>query len=88
MATASGGDTDVINPMTGQHQLAHGALGLRQVLFCCVTGAAPISAMLFNGPVAILGAGWTAPATFIIATIVLTIFSVGYIEMEIGRAHV
>ena len=81
MATASGGDTDVINPMTGQHQLAHGALGLRQVLFCCVTGAAPISAMLFNGPVAILGAGWTAPATFIIATIVLTIFSVGYIEM-------
>ena len=84
MATDSGGmtpATDIVNPMTGSHHLATGSLGLRQVLFCCVTGAAPISAMLFNGPVAILGAGWAAPAAFIIATIVLTIFSVGYIEM-------
>ena len=55
MATDSGGDIDFINPMTGQHQLAHGALGMRQVLFCSVTGAAPIAAMLFNTPVAVLG---------------------------------
>ena len=81
MATDSGGDIDFINPMTGQHQLAHGALGMRQVLFCSVTGAAPIAAMLFNTPVAILGVGWATPAAFLIATIVLTIFSVGYIEM-------
>ncbi len=84
VAMDSGGTppaADIINPMTGQHQLAKGALNTRQVLFCCVTGAAPISAMLFNGPVGILGAGWAVPAAFIIATIVLTIFSVGYIEM-------
>ena len=72
---------DIVNPMTGEHHLAKGALGMRQVLFCCVTGSAPIAAMLFNGPVGILGVGWAVPAAFILATIVLTIFSVGYIEM-------
>ena len=81
METGSTPGADVINPMTGQHQLAKGALNTRQVLFCCVTGSAPIAAMLFNGPVGILGSGWAVPGAFIIATIVLTIFSVGYIEM-------
>jgi amino acid transporter len=84
LATDSGSNApaaDIINPMTGQHHLAKGVLNTRQVLFCCVTGAAPISAMLFNGPVGILGAGWAVPGAFILATIVLTIFSVGYIEM-------
>jgi amino acid transporter len=61
--------------------LAKGALGLPQVLFCIVTGAAPITAMLFNVPVAISGSGYAAPVAFVIATVVLTIFSVGYIEM-------
>jgi amino acid transporter len=75
------GGADIINPATGEHHLAKGALSLSQVLFCCVTGAAPIAAMLFNGPVSILGVGWAAPSAFIVATIVLTIFSVGYIEM-------
>jgi amino acid transporter len=72
---------DIVSPMTGEHHLATGALNMRQVLFCCVTGAAPIAAMLFNGPVGILGAGWAVPGAFIIATLVLLIFSVGYIEM-------
>ncbi len=67
--------------MSGEHHLAKGALNLQQVLFCCVTGAAPIAAMMFNGPVGIYGAGWAVPSAFILATIVLTIFSVGYIEM-------
>ena len=64
------------------HELARGALGLRQVLFCIVTGAAPMAAMLFNVPIAVLGGGSGAPAAFLIATVVLTIFSVGYIEMS------
>ncbi|MEA2156327.1 MAG: hypothetical protein QOE11_2467 [Solirubrobacteraceae bacterium] len=64
------------------HELAQGALGLRQVLFCIVTGAAPLAAMLFNVPIAVLGGGSGAPAAFLIATVVLTIFSVGYIEMS------
>src|SRR5215212_4820108 len=62
-------------------RLAQNALGLPGVLFCIVTGAAPIAAMLFNVPVAVLGGGFAAPAAFLVATIVLTIFAVGYIEM-------
>jgi amino acid transporter len=64
------------------HKLASGALGLSGVLFCIVTGAAPIAAMLFNVPITVLGGGFAAPAAFLIATVVLTIFSVGYIEMS------
>jgi len=66
----------------GDHKLAAGALGLPQVLFCIVTGAAPLAAMMFNVPITVLGSGFAAPAAFLIATIVLTIFSVGYIEMS------
>lgn len=62
--------------------LARGALGLPSVLFLIVTGAAPLAAMLFNVPIAVLGGGSAAPAGFLLATITLTIFSVGYIEMS------
>lgn len=62
-------------------ELAGGVLGLSSVLFCIVTGAAPLAAMLFNVPIAVLGGGYAAPAAFLVATIALTIFSVGYIEM-------
>ena len=61
--------------------LAKDALGLTQVLFCIVTGAAPLAAMMFNVPVAVSGGGYAVPAAFILATIALTIFSTGYIEM-------
>jgi amino acid transporter len=72
---------EIVDPVHGSHRLAPNALGLRQVLFCIVTGAAPIAAMQFNVPWAVGGAGYAGPATFVLATIVLTIFSVGYIEM-------
>jgi amino acid transporter len=61
--------------------LQKGALGLPQVLFLIVTGAAPLAAMIFNVPITVLGGGFSSPAAFLIATVVLTIFSVGYIEM-------
>jgi amino acid transporter len=58
------------------------AVGLIGVLFLTVTGAAPISAMLFNTPVAVgYGNGIGAPASFLVATIILLIFSVGYAAM-------
>src|SRR5262249_55208864 len=58
------------------------AVGLIGVLFLTVTGAAPISAMLFNVPIAVgFGNGIGAPASFLFATIILTIFSVGYAAM-------
>jgi amino acid transporter len=64
------------------HKLRPGAVGLVGVLFLTVTGSAPISAMLFNTPIAVgYGNGIGAPAGFLIAAIVLTIFSVGYVAM-------
>lgn len=80
-------DADVgsVQPTTAaQHTagvLAKDAVGLPSVLFMIVTGAAPITAMLFNVPVAVSGGGSATPAAFLIATIALTIFSVGYIAM-------
>ena len=58
------------------------AVGLIGVLFLAVTGAAPMSAMLGNVPFAAgYGIGTYAPAAFLLATIVLTIFSIGYAAM-------
>ena len=63
-------------------QLRKHAVGLAGVLFLTVTGSAPISAMLFNTPIAVgYGNGLGVPAAFLFATIVLTIFSVGYVAM-------
>ena len=64
------------------HKLHGGAVGLMGVLFLTVTGSAPISAMLFNTPISMgFGNGLGTPAGFLFATIVLTIFSVGYVAM-------
>jgi amino acid transporter len=58
------------------------AIGLIGVLFLTVTGAAPESAMLGNVPFAAgFGNGIYTPAAFLLATIVLTIFSVAYAAM-------
>ena len=63
-------------------KLHSGAVGLMGVLFLTVTGAAPMSAMLGNVPFAAgFGNGIYVPAAFALATIVLTIFSVGYAAM-------
>jgi amino acid transporter len=81
--TPSGGSGSAVQeaaPPAGR--LADQALGLPSVLFCIVTGAAPLTAMLFNVPVAVQGGGYAAPAAFLIATVALTIFSVGYIAMS------
>jgi amino acid transporter len=64
------------------HKLRPSSVGLIGVLFLTVTGAAPISAMLFNTPIAVgFGNGVGAPAGFLFATVVLTVFSVGYVAM-------
>src|SRR5215207_1361556 len=68
-------------PQQQHGALARDALGLPAFLFCIVTGAAPLAAMMFNVPVAVSGGGYAVPAAFLVATIALTIFSTGYIEM-------
>jgi amino acid transporter len=67
---------------SGVDRLKHNAIGLWGVIFVGVTGAAPISAMLFNVPFATgFGTGLYTPAAFLFATIILTIFSIGYVAM-------
>jgi amino acid transporter len=64
------------------HKLRRNAIGLFGVLFLSVTGAAPISAMLFNTPISVgFGNGLGTPAGFMFAAVILTIFSVGYVAM-------
>ena len=66
----------------GPQRLQRGSVGLIGVLFLTVTGAAPLTAMLGNVPFAVgFGNGVHVPAAFLMATIVLTIFSVGYAAM-------
>ena len=67
---------------SGVDRLKPNAIGLWGVIFVAVTGAAPISAMLFNVPFATgFGTGLYTPAAFLFATIILTIFTVGYVAM-------
>ena len=67
---------------SGVHRLKPNAIGLWGVIFVGVTGAAPISAMLFNVPFATgFGTGLYTPAAFLFATIILTIFTIGYVAM-------
>src|SRR3984885_10653697 len=57
------------------------SLGLPALFFCIATAAAPMTAMLFNVPVIVSGAGWAVPAAFIVALAMLLVFTVGYVEM-------
>jgi amino acid transporter len=72
--------------MEGQadtNRLQPKAVGLIGVLFLTLTGAAPMTAMLLNVPVAVgNGTGFGAPAGFLVATFVLLVFSVGYAAMS------
>mgnify|MGYP003559665990 CR=1 FL=1 len=76
------GDGIEISSRKDIHKLQSKAVGLVGVLFLAVTGAAPMSAMLGNVPFAAgYGIGIYTPAAFLLATIVLTIFSIGYAAM-------
>jgi amino acid transporter len=72
-----------ISAQTEVAKLRKGAVGLGGVLFLTLTGSAPITAMLLNTPIVVgSGQGIGAPAAFIVATVVLVIFSVGYVAMS------
>lgn len=65
------------------HNLKVGAIGLFGVLFMALANAAPITAMTGNVPIAIAyGNGVYAPAGYLIATVVLTLFTIGYAAMS------
>jgi len=66
----------------GVQRLRPGTVGLFGVLFMVTANAAPITAMTGNLPIAVgYGDGMHGPAAFLVATIILTIFSVGYVAM-------
>src|SRR5215213_8207588 len=82
MAIESARGTIDVSKNSNIHLLHSKAVGLAGVLFLAVTGAAPMSAMLGNVPFAAgYGVGKYTPAAFLLATIVLTVFSVGYAAM-------
>ena len=63
-------------------RLKAGAVGLVGVLLMAVANAAPITAMSFNVPIAVgYGNGIGAAGGYLFATIVLTIFTVGFVAM-------
>ncbi|MCI1035889.1 APC family permease [Pseudomonas putida] len=70
---------------SGSHsvqRLRKNAIGLTDVVFMTIATAAPITAMLGNVPIAVgSGNGQYAPAGYLVATIVLALFAVGYAEM-------
>ena len=77
-------------PSPGDHRIPErdatklkaGAVGLVGVLFMAVANAAPITAMSFNVPIAVgYGNGTGAAGGYLFATIVLTIFTVGFVAM-------
>ncbi|MBX3067682.1 MAG: APC family permease [Microbacteriaceae bacterium] len=63
-------------------KLARNAIGTMSVVFMVVATAAPITAMAGNTPYIIgYGVGKNAPGVFLAVTIVLTIFSIGYVRL-------
>ncbi|MET9514240.1 APC family permease [Streptomyces sp. NPDC002994] len=69
-------------PAREVQRLKANSVGLVGVVFMAVATAAPITAMTGNLPIAVgFGNGTGAPAGYLFATIVLTVFSVGYVAM-------
>lgn len=69
-------------PAREVHRLKANSVGLVGVVFMAVATAAPITAMTGNLPIAVgFGNGTGAPAGYLFATLVLTVFSVGYVAM-------
>ena len=78
---ATAPDTDAARG-GGHGFLKPGAIGLGGVLFIAVANAAPITAMTGNVPIAVgFGNGIGAPAGYLVATIVLTLFAIGFVAM-------
>lgn len=73
----------VRSPETGGVQrLKPNSVGLLSVSFMAIATAAPITAMVGNVPIAVgFGNGAFAPAGYIVATVVLALFALGYSAM-------
>ncbi|MFC9362575.1 APC family permease [Rhodococcus sp. NPDC057014] len=70
-------------PDEGSHALLHRGLGVGSIVFMVVAAAAPLGVMVANTPI-ITGISGSAgaPLFFLIATVVLVFFSVGFTAMS------
>ncbi|WBP93736.1 APC family permease [Mycolicibacterium neoaurum] len=69
-------------PVHDVQRLKRNAVGTVGVIFMAVATAAPITAMVGNVPIAVgSGNGSHAPAGYIVATVVLGLFAIGYATM-------
>ncbi|CCB67127.1 MULTISPECIES: APC family permease [unclassified Hyphomicrobium] len=81
-AEAAGGSSFDVTKQKDLQLLKPKAVGLVGVLFLTLTGAAPMTASLLNIPIVVgNGNGYGAPAAFLVATLILLLFSVGYAAM-------
>jgi amino acid transporter len=78
--------TSTDSPIAPGRGLRRDALGLPALIFSVATAAAPLTALMLNVPVIVVGAGWAAPAAFAVAALMLAVFSVGYVAMS-GRVR-
>lgn len=75
-------ESAAVTPPDAPTGLKKGAIGMMAVIFMAVANAAPITAMTGNTPIAVgFGNGLGAPAGFLFATIILTLFALGYVAM-------
>ena len=66
--------------------LRHGRLGVFAVAFLVISAAAPLTAMAGGAPVAmLLGNGPGIPLAYVVVSVILLIFAVGYTAM--ARHH-
>ncbi|MFZ2501195.1 MAG: APC family permease [Nocardioides sp.] len=69
-----------------QQKLRTGHLGVLAVAFFVISAAAPLTGMAGGAPVAmLLGNGAGVPATYLVVTLLMLIFAVGYVAM--ARHH-
>jgi len=68
------------------HKLRRGSLGVLAISFFVISAAAPLTAMAGGAPVAmLLGNGSGIPAAYVVVSVLLLVFSVGYTAM--ARHH-
>jgi amino acid transporter len=69
-------------PANGANQLRKNSLGIGAVTFLVVSAAAPLTAVAGGVPLSmLLGNGPGIPLTFLLVTLILLLFSIGYVAM-------
>lgn len=86
MSHAESSDSTEAIARRDEHKLRHGRLGALAIAFFVISAAAPLTGMAGGAPVAmLLGNGAGVPATYLVVTVLMLVFAVGYVAM--ARHH-